>query len=502
MLAFVMDTDAVPQIWVKPIGNGAPVQVTHDRAPSGRPRWSPRGDQLVFEREGGIWSVPPLGGATRLLIQDARSPGFSADGSQIVFERGTSGTQWGIWVADAEGRHPRRVEGTPQKLLWTEPSYPAMSPDGQWIAFFRHTDGPRGDYWIVRSAGGGARQLTSDEREGGGPAWTIDGRSLIVSSDRHGSRTLWRVPIYGGPAQALTTGAGSDDEPQVAPDGRSVLYTSYRDRHALVAWSPAGLHQRLIEGPHPMYMPDVSPRGDRVTFFKSLDGVMQVFTMALDGTDLRQVTFGGAESRHPSWSADGRSIFFYQQKPTTAWRRINIDTRDEAEQISGWNWPTHSNPQIDVSGRLVLYTRVGFDTGDFSRDTTYVRDLSNNEERALEAPHLHMAFWSPDGQHMAGWRHDGTIVVCRKATATCQKLTDGLRPVWSHDGGTIYFQRKPATHSAEVWRIDLASRQETRLGRIEPFHPLSPNVDVTPDGRIIFAEYLAGRRELWRVDLW
>jgi Tol biopolymer transport system component len=67
-----------------------------------------------------------------------------------------------------------------------------------------------------------------------------------------------------------------------------------------------------------MYMPDVSPRGDQVLFFKSVDGVMQVFTVRLDGTDLRQVTFGAAESRHPRWSGDGRSIFSYQQKPNTA----------------------------------------------------------------------------------------------------------------------------------------------------------------------------------------
>jgi Tol biopolymer transport system component len=227
MLAYLMDVDGIAQVWVKPVGAGSAVQITSGQIPARRPRWSPRGDQIVFERDAGIWSVPPLGGPARLLVEQGRSPNFSSDGSTIVFERGPPVHRWGLWLADADGTNLRAVPGVPDKPFWAEPTFPALSPDGQWIAFFRQSAGPRGDLWIVRAAGGGAMQLTGDEREGGAPCWTRDG-AIIFPSERRGSRTLWRVDLSGA-VQALTTGAGVDDEPVVSRDGSRLVYAIRRD---------------------------------------------------------------------------------------------------------------------------------------------------------------------------------------------------------------------------------------------------------------------------------
>jgi hypothetical protein len=130
-----------------------------------------------------------------------------------------------------------------------------------------------------------------------------------------------------------------------------------------------------------------------------------------------------------------------------------------------------------VSGRYVLFTRVGYDTGDFSKDTTHIRDLSSGTERALDAPHTHMAFWSPDGQQVAGWRHDGSVAVCRAVPGTCQKLTEGLRPVWSHDGQAICFLStaagnlfgKAVAHRSRVTPGDQA-RTHRRLSSVVAQH--------------------------------
>ena len=62
MVAFVDTAKGVPQIWLKYLGEGKPVPITSGDLAAGRPRFSPKGDQVVFERRGaGIWSVPPLG---------------------------------------------------------------------------------------------------------------------------------------------------------------------------------------------------------------------------------------------------------------------------------------------------------------------------------------------------------------------------------------------------------------------------------------------------------
>ena len=69
----------------------------------------------------------------------------------------------------------------------------------------------------------------SISREGGWPVWTPDGRTIIVSSARAGSRTLWLIPADGGEPSPLTTGAGDDDQPEISADGRQLAYTNVRN---------------------------------------------------------------------------------------------------------------------------------------------------------------------------------------------------------------------------------------------------------------------------------
>jgi Tol biopolymer transport system component/DNA-binding winged helix-turn-helix (wHTH) protein len=503
MVAFLMDATGVPQVWIKSIASGSPVQITFGEVAAGRPRWSPRGDQILFERrDRGIWSVPPLGGEARQIIETGHSPNFSHDGSTIVFEIGRTNPnpiRWSLWLANADGSNRRQVQGTPDKQNWAEPAYPALSPDGQWIAFFRHTDGPRGDIWIVRASGGDAQALTFDEGQAGAPVWMLDSRAVVFPSERRGSRTLWRASIGGGPIETITTGAGSDDEPDISRDGRSLIYTSFKDHHALAVWDPAtGTRKTIVTRALPLIMPDVSPQGDRVAFFVQGGADVQVFVARTDGEDVRQVTHGeGQENLHPSWSADGRFLYYYRHKPDRSFRRIGADGLGDAELVKGWTWATHNNASIDPTGRYVLYTRIGFDTGDYSKDTTYIYDLGNSSQRALEAPHLHMARWSPDGRHVAGWRHDGMVGVCEAASGRCRTLARGTRPQWSSDGSVVFVERKPAATHAEWWRINVADGAEELLGTVGPFHPLSPNVDVMRDNRVLFAEFGEGRRELW-----
>src|SRR4030095_17106070 len=84
---------------------------------------------------------------------------------------------------------------------------------------------------LCPAAGGPPRRLTSDVSTGGGVVFSRDGRSVIVSSSRAGSQTLWLVPIDGSPPEPLTTGAGEDLEPALSAAGRTLLYSNARTTH-------------------------------------------------------------------------------------------------------------------------------------------------------------------------------------------------------------------------------------------------------------------------------
>jgi Tol biopolymer transport system component len=122
-----------------------------------------------------------------------------------------------------------------------------FSPDGRSIAFFVAEAGPNGDFWVIASTGGEPRRLTWDVCEVGEPAWTPDGLRVIDA----------------------TTG---DDRELLAR--RSALW-----------------------------LPEFSPVGDRLAFFHQVGLDIHLFTIASDGSGLRQVTHGAGEwNIHPTWS--------------------------------------------------------------------------------------------------------------------------------------------------------------------------------------------------------
>ena len=53
----------VAQIYVVPIGGGAPRQLTHETQASSSPRWSPDGSKIAFVHDDQIWTMDAGGGA-------------------------------------------------------------------------------------------------------------------------------------------------------------------------------------------------------------------------------------------------------------------------------------------------------------------------------------------------------------------------------------------------------------------------------------------------------
>ncbi len=281
MIALMMQDGAgVPQIWIKNLAQGDPIQVTFDPGGAGPPRWSPKNDQIIFSRGRGwqsILSVPPLGGRLRILIdrghnrdgtrhpEGGRNPSFSWDGSRIVFERAGE-----LWIANADGSNQHKVEGLVPGNDRSGSLGPTFSPDGSLIAYFHSTLGPVGEIWVISSQGGKPRQLTFDNDLCATPVWTADGRHIIFSSSRRGSQTLWKVPVGGGEPQPVLVSAGEDTNPEVSRDGTRLIYTTARNHYALTVLDPATQQKReLREVRADMAGPVFSPAGDKIAFCSS-----------------------------------------------------------------------------------------------------------------------------------------------------------------------------------------------------------------------------------------
>ena len=125
MVAFVSDAAGTPQVWVKNLSSGDPIQITFGDRPAVRPQWAARGDRIIFSIQGdGIWSVAALGGDPRRIVEEGWNADLSPDGERLTFERSSE-----VLVANADGTGITPLTEFPQAvmpyygcLLYTSPS--------------------------------------------------------------------------------------------------------------------------------------------------------------------------------------------------------------------------------------------------------------------------------------------------------------------------------------------------------------------------------------------
>jgi eukaryotic-like serine/threonine-protein kinase len=218
-----------------PVDERPTTQVTEQRwrGEVERVIWLRDGSGLIVSASNGlsigtqIWYLPyPEGNARRitndLLGYGTFSLGVTADGSTIVtVQEDVTRQIWTAAAGDDEGRAKRVTTGKYDGggMAWT--------PDGK-IVFVRKV-GESPDIWIMNADGTDQRQLTKDRYFDDVPQVTPDGRYIVFVSDRSGLPHIWRVNIDGTEPIAITSGDTFDDEtPRVTPDSKWVVYNSWR----------------------------------------------------------------------------------------------------------------------------------------------------------------------------------------------------------------------------------------------------------------------------------
>jgi TolB protein len=236
------------------------------------PAWHPDGSRIAFESEvGGGWQVCLLEVATQVvecrpgLAGDERFPSWSPDGRSLVFACAAEPGAGGICLDDAATARPRRLVTLPGEVLWpafnadgtqlvftrkrgdafaietlaldapeTTPEildrdgrWPRWSPDGALLAFFsrRATNGENDEIFVLERGSGVVQRLTDRPGHDFCPAWSPDGKRLVVVSlEPDGTRMLRALDREGRELERLGRGFHRITEPSWSPDGRSVVF--------------------------------------------------------------------------------------------------------------------------------------------------------------------------------------------------------------------------------------------------------------------------------------
>ncbi|KAK8185133.1 hypothetical protein HDK77DRAFT_316062 [Phyllosticta capitalensis] len=258
-------------------------------------------------------------GATPFKKTSMRSPSWSPDGKQVVYEV-TSFTpnrpmekKLYSWDGDYEYRftdvfpqlsNQGRLAIT-QKQLGNS-SVVTMDPDGQnmFLAFDTYTTGEVNASLVVQGLAGAFQPSWSPDGE-----WISFGLGAWFQERSTQKARVFRTTANGSYYEALTDGTVHSGFPSYSADGRYIVFREWGVRFGLRVIDLTDKSMRYLTNATDN-LPYWSPDGEHIVFTRKTNATnFDVCTIRPNGTDLRILTSSGANDAHAVWSHDGRILY-------------------------------------------------------------------------------------------------------------------------------------------------------------------------------------------------
>ncbi len=229
----------------------------------------------------------------------AINPSWSADGRAIAYTSYRRGYP-DIYVSYIyQGKMDQPAGGT--EVIHN--FLPAFSPDGARIAFMTNRDGNMEIYSVNRD-GTGLRRVTRHPGNDSTPTWSPAGNQIAFTSDRTGSPQIYIVDADGlGQPRRITSESWADRATWSPAPYNEIAYAGRNGPgFDIKIFSPEqGQIRTITDSTGSNESPSWAPNGRHLAFASTRAGRTQIFTIARDGQDLRQVTKAG-NNVQPSWS--------------------------------------------------------------------------------------------------------------------------------------------------------------------------------------------------------
>jgi Tol biopolymer transport system component len=320
-----------------------------------------------------------------------------------------------------------------------------------------------------------------------------DGREIVVSSNRGGGFSLWRVAVTGGAPERVASTGQNSYSPAISRQGDRLAYNvSFIDSDIWRVGGPGDAGRRsaptkLISSTRQDHSPQYSPDGTHIVFASDRSGSDELWVCESDGSNPAQLTFfNDTVVGSPRWSPDSRQLVF-DARPNG-----NADIYVMSAE-GGRPRPLTSEPSHDVmaswsrDGRWVYFcsSRSG---------TRQIWKVPADGGQAVQVTQQggFEAFESPDGTQLYYTKGRGPGGIWQAPVAGGEErqvpglLGAGYWRYWAVLADGIYFVSPAAAARPALKFYSFATRRVTQLGVLER-DPLQgpPGLTVSPDGRSI-----------------
>jgi Tol biopolymer transport system component len=446
-LAYVSDRSGNLEIYLKQVAGGPDINLTNDPGDDVQPAFSPDGKQIAFVSDrggasglvyrnpraplmgGDVWVMAAFGGSPRRVARKGNFPGWTPDGSSLVFTAGPWQNQR-VYIVSAQGGTPREIPlQLPRRELFL--FHPSISPDGRWLLL----EGQEERVYLAPAAGGEARDVIAGRR----PSWNAYGTAILVSSAAPGHNlSLFELPFTpdtGAIAKPrpLTLGRGTDTDATASRDGRRVAFAA-RD-------ITFNVERIALDG-------NGIARGDAEAVTAGTN-VSYLFDVAHDGSVVHQ-------------SRRGSTYQIWRSAPGSPAVQLTSDPRFSCRF-----------PRISPDGSTIAFDREALAEG---RHEVAAMELDGGNPRALFEGSGMFIEWHPSGTELAYFTAAEQVHLRNLVTGVSKPLTkERVRSgqTFSADGEWLVYQALGPDDSTDVHAVPIrgGDPRVVAAGPHEDFHP-------------------------------
>ncbi|HEX7297295.1 MAG TPA: hypothetical protein VF251_16205, partial [Pyrinomonadaceae bacterium] len=382
------------------------------------------------------------------------------------------------------------ADGTGESVVeMSDRKFPVPSPDNKMVMYRKRLDETK----VYLSNADGSNEVLL--RFTGG-TWSPDSKTILyqskVAQDHY---DIFVYSVETGQSRNVTNHKSFNADPSFSPDGKQIVFVSTRDATGEVySINVDGTNlKRLTFDAGSESHPAFSPDGTQILFNSNRENEnVDVYVMNVDGSNPRKVTNWDKtnETAGPGcWSLDGTKIVFWSDR--NGKDDLYVVSAETVRPTLVLSDPKHNlrNPSYSPDGKKVLYT---IETDNKSGELRLF-DLQTEQSSLVRKTEVAgiTADWSPDGNWITfSDRLNGNseIFLIKSDGSQLQNLTNtpatDTAPAWSPDGRRIVFSRSALSGAVQLHIMNADGSAA---------HPLTPRAGWEsearwfPDGaRIVF----------------